>query len=94
MFEIKVNATDEVVLTGRFDASKVAEAKAVFNDITSSRIVNFADLEYISSAGLSTLLVTQKRLSGAGEKLKLVGMSEHIKEIFRYAGFDTIFEIE
>ena len=51
-------------------------------------------LEYISSAGLGVLLKTQKRLLAAGGKLRLVGLKPHLRDIFRYSGFDQIFEIE
>ena len=51
-------------------------------------------LEYISSAGLGVLLKTQKRLTGAGGKLRLIGVSRHLQDIFLYSGFDQIFEIE
>ena len=54
----------------------------------------FENLEYISSAGLSVLLMTQKRLAGDGHELKLVNLSNHISDVFRYAGFDLIFSIE
>jgi anti-sigma B factor antagonist len=94
MFDVKISKNGEVLLSGRFDASQVEKAKAVFNTITDSCNVNFKDLEYISSAGLGVLLLTQKRLNEAGCSLKLKNMNKHIKDIFRYAGFDTIFEVE
>ncbi len=94
MFDVRIDNSGEVLLSGRFDASQVETAKAVFNSITQSSTVNFKDLEYISSAGLGVLLLTQKRLNESGHGLKLINMNKHIKDIFRYAGFDTIFEIE
>ena len=94
MLEVKILDNDEVLLAGRFDASQVEKAKSVFDDITESGVVNFKDLEYISSAGLSVLLATQKRLGDAGKALKLVNLNKHIRDVFRYTGFDTIFEIE
>ena len=51
-------------------------------------------LQYISSAGLGVLLKTQKRLSAAGGKLKLTGLSRHLRDVFQYSGFDRIFDIE
>ena len=52
------------------------------------------DLEYISSAGLGVLLKTQKRLTATGGKLRLIGVSRHLQDIFLYSGFDQIFEID
>ncbi len=93
MFEAELKNNNDIKLTGRFDASQVENAKEVFNSVTSSCEVDFTNLEYISSAGLSVLLVTQKRLSESENRLKLTNMNKHIRDVFRYAGFDTVFEI-
>ncbi len=93
MFEAELQNNNDIKLTGRFDASQVENAKEVFNSVTSSCEVDFTNLEYISSAGLSVLLVTQKRLSKSESSLKLTNMNKHIRDVFRYAGFDTVFEI-
>jgi len=93
MFKITIN-NNEVLLEGRFDATQENYAKQKFNLINKSAVINFKDLEYISSCGLGILLGTQKRLGDSGDKLKLTNMSDHIRDIFRYAGFDLIFEIE
>ena len=93
MFEIKMNEENEILLSGRFDASQVENANVVFEKINKSTVVNFKDLDYISSAGLSVLLVAQKRLTENNQKLKLVNMNNHIRDVFKYAGFDMIFEI-
>ncbi len=94
MFEVRVEPNGEIVLMGRFDAAQVEKAKEVFDAIDASCTVNFAQLEYISSAGLGLLLKTQKRLNDHGERLKLIHLNRHIRDVFRYAGFDAIFEIE
>ena len=92
MFEITMNE-DKVVLSGRFDASQVETASHFFEKITRTTVVDFKELDYISSAGLSVLLATQKRLSEKNQQLKLTNMSNHIRDVFKYAGFDMIFEI-
>ncbi len=94
MFEAEFKGNKEIKLTGRFDASQVENAKKAFDSVTNSCEVDFSNLDYISSAGLSVLLVTQKRLSGSGKSLKLTNMNKHIRDVFRYAGFDTVFEID
>lgn len=94
MFEIQIGEDSEIQLSGWFDASQVEEAKNVFNKINKTSNVNFNKLDYISSAGLGVLLMTQKRLKENGEQIILKGMNKHIREIFKYAGFDMIFKIE
>ena len=94
MLEIKIGKNSELCLTGRFDASQVDKAKSVFSTIDGSKTVDFNDLDYISSAGLGVLLMTQKRLKDMGYQLILKNMNKHIREVFKYAGFDMIFQIE
>ena len=94
MFKAQISENGDILLSGRFDALQVDKANEVFDRIDRSCVVNFADLEYISSAGLGILLKTQKRLSDSNKALKLINMNKHIKDVFRYAGFEVIFEIE
>ena len=94
MLDVKINEKGDVILSGRFDASQVEKAKPVFDDINTSKTVDFSNLEYISSAGLGVLLMTQKRLKDNGYQLILKNMNKHIREVFKYAGFDLIFQIE
>jgi len=94
MFDIRLTETGDVMLSGRFDAAQVDNAKAVLDRLTVTTSVDFKDLVYVSSAGLGVLMATQKRLSEKGQKLKLKNVSGHIREIFKIARFDLIFEIE
>jgi anti-sigma B factor antagonist len=94
MFSIAQGEQGEIILAGRFDASRVDEANAVFDRLTATTRVNFSGLEYISSAGLGVLLKTQKRLAGTGQALILYNMNKLIRDVFRIARFDIIFKIE
>jgi anti-sigma B factor antagonist len=93
MFEIKRTDNGTVQLRGRFDAAQVADAKEILGRVDDSCVVDFAELSYISSAGLGLLFATQKRLVDRGRALTLANLNPHIREVFRIAGFDTIFEV-
>lgn len=93
MFEIGRGAAGEVVIKGRLDAAQCEKALQFFDGVADPHVVDLAGLEYISSAGLGVLLKTQKRVMQGGRGLRLVGVNRHIGDIFRYAGFDRIFEI-
>jgi len=93
MLNIEINNDGAILLSGRFDASQVEKAKEVFKDISESCTVDCQGLEYISSAGLGVLLMTQKRLMDTGNGIKIINLNKHIKDIFQYAGFDKIFEL-
>lgn len=93
MFDIRFGSKDEVVLSGRFDASEVEKAKAFFENVKASCTVDFKALDYISSAGLGVLLMTQKRLNEKNHSLMLVNMSRHVQDVFKWARFDLVFKI-
>lgn len=93
MFNATMPEEGQVRLSGRFDAAQVEKARGVFDRVTGPTVVDFAELEYISSAGLGILLMTQRRLRESGNGLKLINMNKHIRDVFQYAGFDKIFEI-
>jgi anti-sigma B factor antagonist len=94
MFDIRVADNGEVFLTGRFDATHAERVREEMREVNDSCTVNFEKLDYISSSGLGVLLSIQKRLSESGSSLKLINLNRHIREVFRIAGFDQIFEIE
>ena len=94
MFEIKWGNEGQVILVGRFDASRADAARGFLDGIQGATTLDFGQLEYISSAGLGVLLRTQQRLKGGGAGLRLIHVNPHIRDVFHYAGFDQIFEIE
>jgi len=65
-----------------------------FSGLDDSAVVDFQDLDYISSAGLGILLATQQRLKKGGKAIKLVHMNRMVRDVFKIARFDLIFEIE
>jgi anti-sigma B factor antagonist len=94
MFEIGIGSQGVVTVAGRLDAAQTEKAQAFLDSIEGLAVMDCSGLEYISSAGLGVLLRTQKRLMSGGGKLKLVNVNAHINNIFRYSGFDHIFEVE
>lgn len=93
MFEIEAENDGTIRLRGRFDAAQVEAASKVLDQVTESRVVDFQELKYISSAGLGLLFTVQRRLVDRGHRLRLVNLSPHLRELFMIAQFDRIFEI-
>lgn len=54
--------------------------------------LDFAQLDYVSSAGLRTLLKIQKQMNTQGE-MTIINASETIKEVFELTGFIDIFNL-
>ncbi len=94
MFDISVSGDGIIKLSGRLDSNQVGMTREVLEKVGTTTTVDFAELRYISSAGLGLLLATQKRLNDKGQKLKIANMTPHIREIFTRAPFDTIFHIK
>jgi len=94
MFEIEYGNDGAVLCRGRLDAAQCEKAQAFMDELEGANTLNFADLEYISSAGLGILLKTQKRLAGSGAGLKIINVNNHIFDVFRYSGFHAIFDIQ
>lgn len=59
-----------------------------------SLIIDFTNLEYISSAGLRVLIATQKKLKPENIPMTIRNVNDTINEIFRMSGFDKILKIE
>ncbi len=94
MFQIDFGNNGEIVCTGRLDAAQCEKAQAFMDAVGDQQTLDFAALEYISSAGLGVLLKTQKRLVGSGGGLRIINVNNHIHDVFRYSGFHAIFDIE
>ena len=84
-----------VYLIGRLDAVTALELDknlaAVLNTVTNLTI-DLADLEYISSAGLRTLLKLQKRMDKQGS-MKIRNVRENVREVFDMTGFSDFLTI-
>lgn len=82
---------------GRIDTITSKELDKEINDEIGnfeSLILDFTDLEFISSAGLRVLIATQKKLKTENIPFVIKNADDSIKEIFRMSGFDKILKIE
>ena len=50
-------------------------------------VMDFSNVEYVSSGGLRVLLATQQRMEKTGGVLKLIHVNEHVLAIFDLVGF-------
>ena len=85
-----------ISLEGRLDtttAPQLEEELKASLDGVKELVLDFTNLEYISSAGLRVLLSAQKVMNTQGE-MKVTGVNEIIGEIFDVTGFADILTIE
>ena len=98
---LTVNKTKEngkaiILLQGRLDTVTAPEMENAIKEVLpgiTELTLDFAKLEYISSAGLRVLLSAQKAMNTQG-KMTVINVSEAVMEIFEVTGFSDILTIE
>lgn len=94
--KIENNTELTFVLSGRLDTTTSpqfeTELRKSINGV-SLLIMNFAELEYISSAGLRVLLSAQKVMKKQGNMI-IRNANESILEVFEVTGFSDILTLE
>ncbi|MFQ3573834.1 MAG: STAS domain-containing protein [Thermodesulfovibrionales bacterium] len=84
-------------LKGRLDAITSSEFDSyvanIINDINKLIILNLSKLEYISSAGLRSLLTFAKKLKSKDAKIVFAELKGPVRDVFKISGFYSIFEI-
>ena len=95
--EKKLNGTElAVAITGRLDTTTAPQLEAELKQNiggVEKLVLDFAALEYLSSAGLRVLLSVQKVMNKQGEMV-IRNVNETINEIFEVTGFIDILTIE
>ena len=96
---IKENTAQKAViaLCGDLDTAAsqqfATEMEPFIADAGKEIIVDFNALEYISSAGMRTILQLNKNAIIKGGKVTITGMSEDIRQLFQMTGFDKMLTI-
>ena len=86
-----------VKISGRMDAVTAPEFEKAFgawiDESEKHFVVDLSSLEYISSAGLRSILIIAKKLKALNGKILLAAMEESVNEVFEISGFDSIIPI-
>jgi anti-sigma B factor antagonist len=95
--EVKQGGVSTFKLQGRLDSntSQSFEKRLLdaISDGTKNVIIDFKELDYISSAGLRVILKATKTLKRQDGKIMLCSMQDYVKEVFEIAGFDSFLPI-
>jgi anti-anti-sigma factor len=57
-------------------------------------LLDFSKLDYISSAGLRSVLLAAKRIRASGGRMSLCSLNRQIAEVFDISGFSSILDIQ
>ena len=85
-----------IALEGRLDTTTAPEAeKEISGSLggVNELVMDFAKLDYISSAGLRVLLSANKAMMNRGG-MKVIHVNEVVMEVFEVTGFVDILSIE
>ena len=85
-----------VAITGRLDTTTAPQLEVSLKESFSNvekLVLDFAELEYLSSAGLRVLLGAQKTMNKQGEMV-VKNVNDTIDEIFEITGFADVLTIE
>ena len=104
MYNIEYKRFGEVTLADVYESRAVTVSKdtelsdnviAYLRENPQSHLLmNFSDVDYISSARLSDLLRINDVIRREGGSLRLTGLSTEIKKVFAMTKLDTVFQIE
>lgn len=86
-----------VTVAGRLNTSTAPELDNELETLigdTEHLVIDFADLVYISSAGLRVVLSTQKAMNRKGGTLVIRNVKPEIMEVFEMTGFVDFLTIE
>lgn len=87
-----------VTISGRLDAVTAPEYEKRIRELIDSGnsyfVVDFEQLDYISSAGLRALLLMAKLLKEKGGQVCLANVKGNVQSVFEMSGFTTIFNMK
>ena len=96
IFKIKDDTNLTIVLEGELNTITAPDLEKVIKDNLSNiklLVLDFAKLEYLSSAGLRVLLIAQKIMDSQG-KMIVKNVNSTIMDIFEMTGFSNILSFE
>jgi anti-anti-sigma factor len=100
--EINIKKDDSGVvvagLSGRLDANSAPSLQTAFSGIGEGSdkpnvVLDFSEVDYVSSAGLRELLILQKKMLAAQGSLTLKHLNDMVREVFDMTGFSNILKI-
>ena len=93
----RVGDVHVVTASGRLDGIySAAFANRVGELITGANpkiLIDFTDIDYVTSAGLRAVLVLMKKAQASGGVFALCGVNEQVRDVLDVSGFAALFSI-
>ena len=91
-----VDTADIIHIEGRVDAGTSKELETAVMELVKTGsgplVLDFGEVDYISSAGLRVLLVGLKALSAGGRRLALASLNPDVMDVVKLTGFDKLLD--
>lgn len=97
--EYKIDKQDDkvnITVSGRIDTTTAPQLEeAILPEIDGAKevVMDFNELEYISSAGLRLLLMLQKKMNAANGTFTILNVNDFVMEVLEMTGFKDILTI-
>ena len=98
--EVKFNKQDStltVVISGNIDTVTAPELDAKLQENLSDvkdLVLDFAAVDYISSAGLRVILMANQQLEDADGTMTIKNANDDVRDVFEMTGFDSLLNLD
>ena len=98
--EVKFNKQDTtltVVISGNIDTVTAPELDSQLQENLSGikdLVLDFAAVDYISSAGLRVLLMANQQMEDVDGNMSVKNVNEDVRDVFEMTGFDSLLNLE
>lgn len=86
-----------VTLTGKLDTVTAPQAEehilGLVDQGSLNVVLDFTDVDFVSSAGLRILLASTKKLRAKGGELRVCCLNETVQDVFDLSGFSTLLKV-
>ncbi len=83
--------------SGEIDMQSSPKMREQLRDLVAKEpkriVVNLAEVKYIDSSGLATLVECLQSTKKLDTQLVLIGMNDNVKDIFELSGLNRVFQI-
>lgn len=89
------NSCTVVSLSGRLDTVTAPDCDRKFHDLLADNfrvVVDFAGVDYISSAGLRSVLLMERQVREKNGRICLANLGHNVRTVFDISGIGRIFE--
>lgn len=95
--EIAAGHITVLAIKGRIDSSNAIDLsnrlRALYTTHARLLLMDFQEIDYITSAGFRTLLIGRRHATSSGGAFALCGLTEKVRDLFEMGGFIENFTI-